>query len=243
MEPKTALIVAGASAVSADDLYEIEAVDDKVSLHIDEPMNLVDEPAELEDHRTARQLRQRHKTVNRKKKDVPAMTPPTTDTSRKAVERGMSVSMLTKLIHCDPDNGILTWRERAHNVHPSWSAGRLKAWNSRYAGTPALSSVCKVNGYKTGYVMGRAFRSHRVVWAMTYGRWPENHIDHVNGDKTDNRIENLRDITNEENTRNARYVRSGRSIVPGVQWVPRLNKWQARIGGMILAATLASIRA
>jgi hypothetical protein len=68
MEPTTALIVAGASAVSADDLYEIDAVDDKVSLHLDEPLNMFDEPSGLPDHRTSRQLRQRHKTVNRKKR-------------------------------------------------------------------------------------------------------------------------------------------------------------------------------
>lgn len=64
----------------------------------------------------------------------------------------------------------------------------------------------KCNGgkvYRRIKVNGRSYYTHRVVWLLHHGAWPDKDLDHVNGDPLDNRIENLRECTHFENTRNA----------------------------------------
>jgi hypothetical protein len=69
-----------------------------------------------------------------------------------------------------------------------------------------------------GYIQVRKcrdkFMAHRIIWAMHYGRWPKVGIDHKNGNKTDNRIENMRETTQFQNSKNA-------------QKYPRLEEWVA----------------
>ena len=70
-------------------------------------------------------------------------------------------------------------------------------------------------------------KGHRLAWFMTHGSWPENEVDHVNGDKTDNRIENLRKATRSENMRNCGMKRNNTSGFKGCRL--REKGWQARI--------------
>jgi hypothetical protein len=62
---------------------------------------------------------------------------------------------------------------------------------------------------------------------MHYDRWPEGEIDHINGNRQDNRIENLRDVPRSLNQRNSKLQNNNRSGVSGVFW--RANRWEARI--------------
>jgi hypothetical protein len=89
------------------------------------------------------------------------------------------------------------------------------------AGSPnGLGYLC----IKVNYVK---YRVHRVVWLMTYGQWPVGQIDHINGVKDDNRIENLREVTAQENQRNS-HIRVDN--VTGVTGVTRDGGcWRARI--------------
>ncbi len=63
---------------------------------------------------------------------------------------------------------------------------------------------------------------HRFIFYVFYGKLPENHIDHINGDKSDNRITNLRDVTIQENHKN-------RTTAKGYYWNKRDKKWYAKI--------------
>jgi hypothetical protein len=61
------------------------------------------------------------------------------------------------------------------------------------------------------YVEGRKgsafFRAHRAIWALHFGDWPQQTLDHINRDRADNRIENLRDVSHQENQRNRSITR------------------------------------
>lgn len=80
-------------------------------------------------------------------------------------------------------------------------------------------------GYRVVNVGGRPLMAHRVVWALTYGEWPKHQIDHINGDKTDNRICNLRDVPPKANAENRRIKNKH-----GLQGVRNRNgKWMTQI--------------
>lgn len=72
--------------------------------------------------------------------------------------------------------------------------------------------------------------AHRVAFALFHGRWPDNEIDHRDGDGGNNRPDNLRDATHRENQRN-RISTIGRSTYKGVSWQAAAQKWQASIVG------------
>ena len=60
------------------------------------------------------------------------------------------------------------------------------------------------DGYYRVKLGGKTYLTHRLIWLYTHGVWPVNELDHINGDKQDNRIENLRDVTRSENLQNLR---------------------------------------
>jgi len=80
-----------------------------------------------------------------------------------------------------------------------------------------------------GYVIDNGKREHRTVWSAMYGSIPEGReIDHINGDRADNRLENLRLVTRQENMRNAKKSNANTSGCTGVTWNKRAGKWQAQ---------------
>jgi len=106
--------------------------------------------------------------------------------------------------------------------------GAFKSWDKKYSGELAFTAT-NVAGYATGTIFTRQYLAHRVAWAITNGEWPKDQIDHINHDKTDNRISNLRDVTQTENQKNASVRKDNTSGVVGVNWSKQLSKWRARI--------------
>jgi hypothetical protein len=76
---------------------------------------------------------------------------------------------------------------------------------------------------------GKKYKVHRLVWAIETGAWPERDIDHINHDKLDNRIENLRAVEHAVNQRNMSRHRHNTSGVTGVSFDKRARKWAAYI--------------
>lgn len=136
------------------------------------------------------------------------------------------VEELRKLISYDPKTGSLYWRARDIDSFPCERTG--KSWNARWAGSKAINAPHCL-GYLAGAIRYKKFLAHRVAWAMHYGYWPENQIDHINGIKTDNRICNLREATACENMRNAGQKARNTSGYKGVTWDKSKSKWQAAI--------------
>lgn len=114
-----------------------------------------------------------------------------------------TISDLRQFVLYDPDSGLLTWVAR-------------QSYNSRVRiGSEAFGYV-GYHGYKMGRFGPWSGGAHRVAWAIYYGAWPTKKIDHINGDRTDNRIANLREATDQENAANRRLKGGKYSSFKGV---------------------------
>lgn len=102
------------------------------------------------------------------------------------------------LLDYDLATGVFTWKERDRSFFTR--DNQWRNWNARYPGTVAGSVGRK--GYRTIAVLDSLHKAHRLAWLYVYGEWPSDQIDHINGDPDDNRIRNLRLVTNAENSRN-----------------------------------------
>jgi len=133
---------------------------------------------------------------------------------------------LHNLLIVDGKDGSLVWRARARDKFPTNRA--FNTWNSRYAGNQALNCTSP-HGYNIGGIHGKNYRAHRVIWAMVHGEWPDSQLDHINRDKADNRISNLRLASNTQNNANRTPLLGSTSKYLGVTWHKLRGKWQAGI--------------
>ena len=83
------------------------------------------------------------------------------------------------------------------------------------------------NGYRQGKLKGKNCYEHRLIWLYYHGIWPKDQIDHINGIKNDNRIENLRECTVQQNQFNIKSVSGSSSKYKGVSWNKQRKKWVA----------------
>lgn len=146
--------------------------------------------------------------------------------------RDLTVEDLRELLAYDPETGLFTWLSRtAKHCASELSA---KRWNVRFAGKPAFTTPHSA-GYLEARVLWTAVLAHRAAWAMHYGVWPSDQIDHINGDRTDNRIVNLREADQTLNNRNLGLSRRNKSGTVGVSMGSK-GKWIARIceGGKVI---------
>lgn len=113
---------------------------------------------------------------------------------------------IAELIDYDPATGALTWKPRKPSDFTSPNCGhdgtkQAAHFNATEAGQPCFTTV-SAKGYLKGTVERRYLRAHSVAFVIYHGRWPYDEIDHINGDKQDNRIVNLRDVTHATNMAN-----------------------------------------
>ena len=99
-------------------------------------------------------------------------------------------------------------------------------WNAKHAGKE-ITTVSN-HGYIRFSIFDGLFLGHRVAWTLHHGVLPSGEIDHINGDRTDNRIENLRDVTTAENNKNLAKRIENTSGTTGV-CRGRVNAWRAFI--------------
>ena len=139
-----------------------------------------------------------------------------------------TVERLRKLIEYDHQTGILKWKMRSDSEFTGkYPAERLaNFWNKKFAGKEC--GCDNGSGYIVTRIDGMSIKAHRIAFAIFHGRWPVEMVDHINGNKADNLIENLREATRSQNLQNQRR-RSGSSRFKGVTWHSAAKKWHAQI--------------
>lgn len=135
-------------------------------------------------------------------------------------------SLLYRLLFYDADTGQFVWLARPREMFQSDRI--FNSWNAKLAGQIA-GVASKRDGYLRIGLLGKDYLSHRLAWKMHFGTDPTGQIDHIDGVRTNNRIANLRDVTNAENQRNAKRPLNNTSGVVGVAWHAQRQKWRARI--------------
>lgn len=118
-----------------------------------------------------------------------------------------------ELLLYNPEDGEFTWRVNISN---------------RKAGTVA-GCTAHQRGYRRIAVDGKRYLAHRLAWLYVTGEWPEEEIDHVDGQTDNNRFINLRPASRVQNAQNAKRDVGITSKYPGVYWHPAREKWAARI--------------
>lgn len=128
------------------------------------------------------------------------------------LSQDLTAARLRTLVEYFPDTGIFRWRASRQRVLVGGVAGSIDS-----------------KGYLRIGVEGKVYAAHRLAWLYVHGVWPSDQIDHINRDKIDNRIANLREATPTENNRNQNKSRKNTSGHVGVSWSKAKQKWHAQI--------------
>lgn len=122
----------------------------------------------------------------------------------------MTQEELKLLLQYDKTTGEFTWKV---------NRGKVKAGDKIYSSS---------HGYLYVGINYKKYALHRLAWLYEFGVTPKE-IDHVNGNKSDNRIENLRECTRVQNCQNRIDTKNKSSFIRNVHWHKLAKKWQVRI--------------
>jgi len=126
------------------------------------------------------------------------------------------IDYVKSVVDYDPNTGKFYWKKNLRG-----GAVKGRECFKTYSG----------DGYYKGSVGGIHIKAHAVAFAIKNGRWHTGQIDHINGDRLDNRISNLREVTHKQNTWN-RKPRKTSSHYKGICWFKRDSKWRVSINGL-----------
>jgi hypothetical protein len=120
---------------------------------------------------------------------------------------------LKSILDYNIDTGVFTWKvSKAQRTKIGDVAGSLS------------------DGYRKIGVNGKLYNAHRLAWLYVYGEMPKNLIDHIDCDRSNNKISNLRESTHQTNSENYKTPKTNKSGVKNVSWYKSLNKWVVSIG-------------
>ena len=102
-----------------------------------------------------------------------------------------------------------------------------RRWNKLHAGN--VAGYTSRDGYMSVMFFGCARLLHRLAFAAYYGRPPKDQLDHINGNRSDNRLCNLREVTNMKNCQNQKMPKHNSSGHIGVSYFKQTGKWHAYI--------------
>lgn len=121
----------------------------------------------------------------------------------------LTAEKIREALNYHPETGVFTWRKRI----------------SRKSIVGAVTGTQNGSGYLKIGIYGQRHYAHRLAWLYMTGSWPAEYIDHIDGDRSNNRWSNLREATHAQNMWNMKHD-AGASGFKGV--VPNRKKWAAR---------------
>lgn len=124
----------------------------------------------------------------------------------------LTQSYLKSILRYDPEIGRFFWIVSLKKGIAGKMAGNLKS-----------------DGYRHISINGKNFFEHRLAWMYVNGEFPEFQLDHINHNRSDNRMQNLRAVSGQENCRNRPMQNNNSSGVTGVSWHARDGRWRAYI--------------
>jgi hypothetical protein len=136
----------------------------------------------------------------------------------RAVYADLDQDELRRVMSYDPVSGHFRHRSRAD---------RDQTWHTRFAGQ--IAGAVQGNGYHYIVMGPKHYLAHRLAWLYMTGELPDGQIDHINGDRTDNRWANLRAATQMQNSMNVGLRSTNKSGVKGVCWDAGKKSWKAAI--------------
>lgn len=126
----------------------------------------------------------------------------------------LSLDYLKSRLTYDPQSGVFIWKSKI--PHSGIEIGQV-------AGT--LTS----NGYLKIFINRKYYLSHRLAWFYINGYWPKDQIDHINHNRKDNSIKNIRLSNSKLNQMNKSMAKNNTSGVTGVSWSKVGLRWVANI--------------
>lgn len=125
----------------------------------------------------------------------------------------LTQSELRNVLQYDSETGVFVW------VNPTTT--RVK--------TGSVAGCLGDDGYMKIQVFGKRYKSHRLAWLYQHGEFPNCEIDHINGNRVDNRISNLRLATSKQNKENVKLKSTNTSGYRGIHWDKERQKWMAYV--------------
>ena len=124
----------------------------------------------------------------------------------------LTAARVRELLSYEPETGVFRWVAHRCNLVEQQVAGHVTKYGYRLIGVDLKTNM-----------------AHRLAWLYVSGSWPDDEVDHINGDRDDNRIANLREASRSENQQNLARRANNTSGFPGVCWSNQASKWQAGI--------------
>jgi hypothetical protein len=122
---------------------------------------------------------------------------------------------LRELLHYNPRTGIFKWR----------FSSRLSKLRKR----GAIAGKVGNDKYRRIWIDKQTYQANRLAWLYVYGQWPVKLLDHINNDRDDNRITNLREATDKESAQNRKVRSDNKTGFKGVHWHKERKVYIARI--------------
>jgi hypothetical protein len=129
----------------------------------------------------------------------------------------LSQGRLREVLNYCPETGVFTWIKAKYGIV---KVGDI-AGHTKDVGMSA--------GYTCIVIDGKVYFAHRLAWLFVHGYFPEYPIDHINRNRSDNRLDNLREISITCNLRNRSTFKNSKSGITGVIYNELRNKWEPSI--------------